>query len=84
MRRSNDVAKSAFNVEVGHRVREARHSTGRSIARFSEDIGISPSMLQNIEQGDIACPFFTARNIAEIVDCTLDDLAPVTLEDVDR
>ncbi len=54
---------------------------GASQARLSDDIGISQSMLTNIEQGTIACPLFVARNIAEVVDCTLDDLVPVTLDE---
>jgi DNA-binding XRE family transcriptional regulator len=81
MRRHSEVQKSAFNEMVGLNVRRFRHALGASQARLSDDVGVSQSMLQNIETGTIACPLFVARNIAEVVDCTLDDLVPVTIDE---
>lgn len=75
------VAKDRFNALVGRCVREARLAAAMSQVVLADHIGVSASMLQNIETGAIACPLFAARNIAEVVDCTLDDLCPVTIDE---
>lgn len=81
MRRPTDYAKSQFNALVGRSVRDARHAADMSIAKLSDAVGVSTSMLANIESGATPLPLWTARNIADVVDCTIDDLAPVTIDE---
>lgn len=66
---------------VGRCVREYRVGAAMSQASLADHIGISASMLMHVETGVIPCPLFVARNIAEVVDCTLDDLVPVTIDE---
>ncbi len=78
------VAKSAFDAMVGRSVREFRLAVPMTLSRLAHEIGVSEAMLQKIETGATPCPFFVARNIAEVVDCTLDDLAPVMLDELEE
>ena len=82
--RSDAIAKSAFDSMVGSCVRTHRLAAGMTIARLARESGVSEALLQKVETGATPCPFFLARNIAELVDCTLDDLAPVMLDEVDE
>lgn len=76
-----EAAKTAFNAMVGTCVRTYRRAGAMSQVALADHIGVSASMVQNIEIGAIACPLFALRNIAEVFDCTLDDLVPVTIDE---
>lgn len=79
--RHPEAAKTAFNEMVGRCVRTHRNAAALSQARLADAIGVSQSTMQHIESGAIPCPLFALRNIAEVVDCTLDDLCPVTIDE---
>ena len=81
MRRPTDYSKSLFNERVGQAVRGVRQAADLSIAKLADIIGISSAMLTNVEHGATPLPFYTARSIADAVDCTIDDLCPVTIDE---
>ncbi len=84
MRRPNEAHKSVFNEQVGRAVRDMRIGAALTIAKLADAIGMSTAMLTNVEHGATALPLFAARNIAEVVDCTLDDLVPVTIDEAEE
>ncbi len=61
-----------------------RQGADLSIRALAEKIGISAAMLTNVEQGATSLPLYAARNIAEAIDCTIDDLVPVTIDERDE
>jgi transcriptional regulator with XRE-family HTH domain len=69
---------------VGSCVRTFRLSAGLTLSRLARESGVSEALLQKVETGATPCPLFVARNIAEIVDCTLDDLVPVMIDEVEE
>lgn len=73
-------AKIRFYENVGTTIRGLRKAAQVSQRQLSEAIGASESTLANIESGRSMPSFWTASQIAEALDCTLDDLAPVTID----
>lgn len=82
--RNHPLAKLRFNELVGRRIRELREAAHVSQRGLAADVGISRTMMADIEEGTVACPFFVAKNITEVIDCTLDDLAPVMVDTPER
>ncbi len=82
-RSPSEYAKSLFNVAVGNAVRTMREQAGMNRRALCDASGVSASTLTNIENGAMACPMFVASAFAEALDCTLDDLCPVMVEEKD-
>lgn len=82
--RNHPLAKLRFNELVGRSIRELREAAYVSQRGLAADVGISRTMMADIEEGTVACPFFVANNITEVIDCTLDDLAPVMVDTPER
>lgn len=80
-RRHDEIAKCTFNATVGRCIRTHRVAANMSQRELAEAVGVSASVIQNFEAGAAPCPLFTAANIAEALDCTIDDLAPVTIDE---
>lgn len=71
-------AKIRFDSVVAERVRERRHAAKLSLEDMSQASKgrVSKGVLVNIEQG-LGCSSFVLAVCAEVLDCSLDDLAPV-------
>lgn len=66
--------KKAINVEVGHRVREAREAAGLTQERFAELIGISPQNVSCVERGLAGVSLTVLRRMCEILHVSSDSL----------
>lgn len=66
--------KKAINVEVGHRVREAREAAGLTQERFAELIGISPQNVSCVERGLVGVSLTVLRRMCEILHVSSDSL----------
>lgn len=82
-----EVAKALFQRAVGRCVREARESAGLTQVQLGRLVGVTQNSITKIECGEAAPSLYTLSCIAEELDTTLDDLAPVMtaaeMEDVD-
>lgn len=77
-----DAARQQQMLDVGRRVREEREAAGLTQAQLARATGsMSPGTLSKVEQGDATLSLFQASRIAEVVDCTIDALCPVTVMD---
>jgi DNA-binding XRE family transcriptional regulator len=70
IRRHNEIVGAAVR-----RLRMAQHMT---IPALAEASGASKSTIDHVEAGDSPLSLFYASKIAEALDCTIDDLSPVT------
>lgn len=77
--RHPDAKKVALNAAIGQQVRERRKAAKLTQDALSARIGIRDSTLHHIEDGD-GCPVHTLVALADVFDCTLDDLVPVLTE----
>jgi transcriptional regulator with XRE-family HTH domain len=78
--RRYDPERGRFYEAAGRCIRQARGAAGWTQAALSRVVGIAQSQLALIEQGTAECPFYVAARIADALDMTCDDFAPVTLE----
>lgn len=79
--RADDYAKSLFNVAVGRSVRVLREAAGLSRKSLGDAAKLTTTTLAAIESGAMACPLYAAASIAEAIDCTLDDIVPVMIDE---
>jgi DNA-binding XRE family transcriptional regulator len=70
--------KRAHAEVVGDAVRRLRMAAGIGREELSKRIGASKSVLDHVEAGEAALSLYHATLIAEALDCTIDDLSPVT------
>ena len=66
--------KKEINVEVGHRVRQAREAAGLTQERFAELIGISPQNVSCVERGLAGVSLTVLRRMCEILHVSSDYL----------
>jgi ribosome-binding protein aMBF1 (putative translation factor) len=74
-------AKVRFYKSVGSEIRRRRMDAGMSQRELSAAIDGSESAVMNIESGRTMPSFWVANQIAFALDCSLDDLAPVLLDE---
>lgn len=75
-----------FYDSVGRCIRESREAAGLTIKELADQIGTSHTTLGHIEHGTSSCSLYVLACIAEVLDTTLDSLAPVMIaerEDAD-
>lgn len=65
---------------VGKQISLRRAEWEYSRAALEALAGMRSGSLAHIEAGDTACPLHTLAQLAEVFDCTLDDLVPVLTE----
>ena len=70
------MADDWFHTGVGELIRQNREDRGLSVRELAAKCGVSHSTVSNAEIGQ-ACSFLTAVRIAEALELTVDDLAPV-------
>lgn len=70
-----------FYDESARAIRAARDASGLSQRVLAAQIGVTPSMLQSIENGNTPCSLYVAARIAEALDLTVDAFAPVLLDE---
>lgn len=61
--------------EFPNRLRQMRERRGMTRKKLSECCGVSKNMISRYERGERVPDLYTAREIAEFFDITLDDLA---------
>ncbi len=62
-------------ISFGSYVREKRVSHGHSLRKFAELVGVSPTYLSKVEQGNYAPPTVDrVKRIAELLDENVDEL----------
>lgn len=64
-------------TKVGEAVQRMRRAHDLSVPHLAARLGCAPSTLNRIEAGDLACPLHHLVAMAEVFDCTLDDLVPI-------
>jgi transcriptional regulator with XRE-family HTH domain len=64
---------------VAREIQSHREAAGLSVPVVAKRIGVSTTQLSKIEEG-IACPLHVLVALADVFDCTLDDLVPVLVE----
>ncbi len=79
--RRHDPLRVRFYDDAGRCIREARMAAGWTQKALAEAVGTSNTQIALIEQGTAECPFHVAARIADALDLTTDDFAPVTLDD---
>ena len=62
-------------MTVGENIKKRREEKGLSQMELASAIGVGQSYLSQIERGTKAASIQLGKEIAEILDCTLDDLA---------
>ena len=67
-------------MSVGAAIREIRESKGLSQVEVAKKLYISPSMLCQIERGTKSLPFALSIELAEVLGCTIKDIADKALE----
>jgi transcriptional regulator with XRE-family HTH domain len=80
-RRRTDVdlefARIHHTEKVARALRKLRRERGMSVTDLAAKISMGASALSKIEGGTAALSFHMAERVAEVLDCTLDDLSPV-------
>ena len=79
--RRNDFARMQFGENCAAAIRKARSDAGMTQRALAEQAGLSHSMILAIEAGTTQCSLWAAAQIAEVLDTTIDALAPVTIEE---
>ncbi len=79
--RRYDPLRVRFYDAAGVCIRQARLAAGWTQKALADAVGTSNTQIALIEQGTSECPFHMAARIADALDLTCDDLAPVTIDD---
>lgn len=79
--RRHDPLRIVFYDTAGRCIRAAREAAGWTQTALGHAVGISQSQIGLIEQGTAECPFHIAARIADALDLTCDDFAPITIDD---
>ena len=76
-----DAFKVQLNSDVGRAIREQREAAGFTQVELAGMARTTGANLGRIEAGDIPCPIHILVGVAEAVDCSIDELVPVTVFD---
>ena len=79
--RRYDRARLRFYEAVGEQLRTRREATGKTRAATALLVGLTTTHLERIEAGLSDCPLHIVARLAEEWDCTIDDLAPVLVDE---
>ena len=66
--------------EIGDRLRERRHELGWSLRELADRLGVSPSLISQIERGRANPSVSTLYSIVQALDVSLDELFAVLEE----
>jgi len=61
-------------VRLGERIRGVREARGLVVDRVAERLGVQPDELARWEAGQIIPPMVALLELAEVLECTYDDL----------
>ncbi len=75
-----DAARMRFADAVAAAVKSARAVSGLTQRAMAEKTGLSHSMIVNIEDGRTSPSLWAIARIAEVLDTTIDALAPVLID----
>lgn len=73
-----NVPFQLFNEELGERVRTARERERMLQGELARAAGVSKKVMSQIELGTATPNAYVLARIAETLDCTIDDLVPLT------
>ena len=79
----HDGDRMRFYEGVAQSIKESRASLGLSQRVFAEKVGVTHSMIVSIENGATPCSLYLLSKIAELLDTTIDALAPVQIDAVE-
>ncbi len=77
MRHTHDAYKIELFARTGANVKARRLAAGLSCHQMADKLKININTYRSLEEG-LGIPFATLAKVADIFDCTLDDLAPVS------
>ncbi|MBO5100138.1 MAG: helix-turn-helix transcriptional regulator [Treponema sp.] len=61
-------------MSIGENIRSLRESKGFSQRKLATEVGVTQSMIAQIERGTKAVNIQLGKQIAEVFGCTIDDL----------
>jgi transcriptional regulator with XRE-family HTH domain len=79
--RHPDAKKIRFAQLVGSTLRAKRQEAGISVRVAAAHTGQSPGTLTKVEDGQQTCTLFALAALAELYDCSLDELCPVMVDE---
>ena len=68
-------------VAVGASIARERREDGVTQTELARRLGMKQAHLKKIEDGETACPLHVLVSVADVLDRSLDELVPVTLEE---
>lgn len=77
--RYSDGRRVALYAAIGNAIRKHREEAGLTVREVAVTIGVHPSTLSGYE-GGYSIPLHSIVSLADVFDCTLDDLVPVLAE----
>lgn len=75
--RHPEADRVRLHATVGRTIRLKRAAAGISLRMLAPLVGVSTNYLDKIEEGQSPCPLHVLVRLADVFDCTLDDLVPV-------
>lgn len=76
-----DVKRDRFKMAVADAIRAARLAAGLSQRSLAEKAALSHAMIVSIESGHTLCSLWAAAQISEVLDTTIDAIAPVLIDE---
>ena len=70
-------------VNVGLAIKSARMADGVGQGELARKIGMKQAHLKKIEDAESACPLHVLVAVADVLDRSLDELVPVTIDERD-
>jgi transcriptional regulator with XRE-family HTH domain len=80
MSNNSTVNTQTLYTRIGSQIRKYRTDSKLSQLDLSRAVGIGKTTVQRIEDG-APCSVAVLHRLAEVFDCTLDDLVPVVVEE---
>lgn len=78
MAEENREPPSDRTKQIAKRLRRVRESRAMSQREFGRQLGVSPAMMNNYEQGERRVPSDVLAEMAEILECSADELMGLT------
>lgn len=77
---SLQASRIHLHAAIGRAIQSRRVEAGLSLRAIAPHVGVSSNFLDKIEEGVSPCPIHVLVALANVFDCTLDDLVPVGAE----
>lgn len=77
--RHTDGKRLALYTSVGETIAAMREKAGLTRARVAAELHVGSNTLDKVEQGITPCPLHVLVGLADLFDCSLDELVPVTV-----